>query len=708
MNLTDLVMGIAFDKDQQRSLAPLFVSGCATVLVASALAYAMLETKRKKEREERLATASQQEDLRLQDSNAAAVDKTEYPGGQISVYFGTQTGTAEQFARQLEREGPTHGFLVHVIDLEDIQVEDLVDDARKDHDSGANRAIFISSTYGEGEAPDNSTQFVQALIEKGCTPILYDQAKGPALEVPESCLVGLEYCVFGLGNKQYDHYNAMGKFYNHVLERLGGARILSVGLGDDDSDLEGDFENWKDNQLWPALKKRYVSDQAEAALAKRNMNGSSKTNELPSCPYVIEYYTAQQASQQTPVPLDQVHSSNRHYFTSHEVPVTLVRELQSAISDESTLHVEVDISQTKGLSYQTADNLGILPLNKKETVESVAYCLGYDLDQLFAVKPAPGHDWHGALFPQPLTIRECLTRYCDLTSAPRRSDLKLLASFATDATDRQFLQRLASKEGKKEFKEKITDQYFGLVDILRLLPSIEIPLEHFINITPSQQTRFYTISSSSSVYPSSVHVTAALTKADRKDGTVFEGVCSGHLSRCQPNSATLYVFVRPSTFRLPVESSIPIIMIGPGTGIAPMRALLQERSHQRHQLKQTVGISTLYFGCQTRSKDYIYKDELMAYQEAGDLDNLHIAFSREQREKVYVQHLLKENKEVTWELVNTGGAYIYVCGGVRMGGDVSETLKEIFMSQGGMSADEAKQYLAQLSQKGRFVQELWA
>ncbi|GKY98423.1 hypothetical protein MPSEU_000799800 [Mayamaea pseudoterrestris] len=702
MNLTDWIMGVS--NSDKGSIMPVLFSGCATILMASALAYAWMDTRRKK----LLKGSSEMHDKDASSKNSKIIDRNDYPGGQISIYFGTQTGTAEQFARQLEREGQTHGFLVHVIDLEDIQVEDLVDDARKDDETGVARAIFITSTYGEGEAPDNSTQFVQALVEKGCTPILFNDTKTNNLEVPESCLVGLQYCVFGLGNKQYDHYNAMGKFYNHVLERLGGAPILPIGLGDDDSDLEGDFENWKDNHLWPTLKKLYVSDHAV-------LNGRGKINgnaglikAFPDCPYTIEYI-ANPNQQVAAIPLDQVHSSNRHYFTSHQVPVKVVRELQSAVSDESTLHVEVDISCTNGkLAYQTADNLGLLPMNKKEIVESVASSLGYDLDQLFMVKPAPGHDWHGALFPQPLTIRECLTRYCDLTSAPRRSELKLLASYAMDATDRQFLLRLASKEGKKEFKEKITDEYFGLADILRLLPSIEIPLEHFVNIVPSMQTRFYTISSSSSMHPKTIHLTVALTKADRKDGSVFEGVCSGHLARCKPNNATLTVHLRPSTFRLPPDPALPIIMIGPGTGVAPMRALLQERSYQRKILKQTVGSNVLYFGCRTNKEDYIYKDELLAYQKAGDLDKLVVAFSREQRSKIYVQHLLKQNADDTWKLIDTHGAFIYVCGGVRMGGDVSETLKEIFVSHGGMTVEEAKQFLSQLSQKGRFVQELWA
>jgi NADPH-ferrihemoprotein reductase len=692
MNIFDFIMGAINDP---RSIAPIIVSGCATLLLASALAYAVIDTKRKKSGQ---STNTQSEE----NNGLTTVDKSEYPGGQISVYFGTQTGTAEQFARQLEREGSRHGFLVHVIDLEDIQVEDLVDDARKDGDTGTARAVFISSTYGEGEAPDNSTQFAQDLADKGCTQILFEKAKGPSLEAPESCLVGLEFCVFGLGNRQYENFNAVARFYNHVLERLGGSRVLPIGLGDDDADLEADFENWKDNQLWPTLKKLYVKDPS---VLEQRSKVAGIANQLPDCPYAIEYHDSSVTPQD--MSLEQVHSSNRHFFTSVHVPVKVVRELQSPISNESTLHVELDISRAPGLSYQTADNLGILPMNKPEIVESVAECLEYNLDQVFSVKAVAHHDWHGALCPQPLTIRAYLTNFCDLTSAPRRSELKLLAMYASDPTDKQFLVRLASKEGKKEFKEKITDAFLGLADLLRLLPSIQIPLEHFVNMTPPMQTRFYTISSSSTVHPSTIHLTVAVTKAERKDGTFFEGACSGYLARGITNSA-IRVHLRPSTFRLPADSNVPIIMIGPGTGVAPMRALLQERSHQRQSLGQAVGRNILYFGCRTSKEDFIYEDEFDNFQASGVLDSLYVAFSREQKEKVYVQHLLKANGCDTWKLVDEDGAYIYVCGGVKMGNDVSETLKGIFVSKGGMTAEAAKEYLVQLSQKGRFVQELWA
>ena len=157
-----------------------------------------------------------------------------------------------------------------------------------------------------------------------------------------------------------------------------------------------------------------------------------------------------------------------------------------------------------------------------------------------------------------------------------------------------------------------------------------------------------------------------------------------------------------------LQPSRPIIMVGPGTGIAPMRALLQERSHQRFKRKLPVGESILYFGCKNREFDFLYKDELEHFQEEGTLTKLILAFSREQSKKVYVQHLIAQHANDTWKLLDAEKASVYVCGGVKMGHDVTEALKTVIMTNSNKSADEAKHYLDQMHSEGRFVQELWA
>lgn len=662
-------------------------TGGATLVLASALAYVMMKSKKKKI-----------EDVEEEAPPVVELDRELYPGGHLSVYYGSQTGTAESFAQQLQREGADHGFLVHVIDMEDIMVDQVLDDARKDPDTERSKAIFLVATYGEGEPTDNSAVFVQELKAK-MMPSNEEEKKETDLPAqPDNSLQGLEFSVFGLGNRQYEHFNAMGKFFNDALERVGGKRMMEIGLGDDDDDLEGDFETWKDSVLWPTLSQLYTKD---VAILPRKED----ENTLPDCPYEVDYVDNRK-TKPIDLPIDQVHGSSRHYFTAVDCPVSVVRELRSSQDSGSTVHVEIDVSKAKGFSHQTADNLGVLPVNDASVVEQVAESLNLDLDAVFSLKAAPNQEWHGAPFPMPISVRECLSRYCDLTMAPRRSELKLLAAYAKDPTDKKALLRMASKEGKAEYREKIMDGHVGLVDLLKLCPSIQTPLEHFLAFCPRLLPRYYTMSSSSSVHPKSVHLTVSVTETTRKDGSVFRGVCSSYLAGVKPKKEKVRVFCRESTFRLPQETERPILMVGPGTGIAPMRGLLQERQYQRKSLKQKVGPNVLYFGCKKSSLDYIYKDELKGFQSSGDLDTLHVAFSREQKEKVYVQHLLSKNAAETWDLINNKGASIFVCGGVKMGHDVTEALKNIGVQEGKLSPDDAKKYLDKLASEGKFVQVL--
>lgn len=677
-----------------------------------------------------------------QKQNTNTINTTQiYPGGLISVYYATQTGTSESFAQQLQREGRDHGFFVHVVDMEETTLDGLAHGTPFGEDNSscggnggegaggggpacAARAIILASTYGEGEPTDNATAMVDACkeaVEAGETPF-----SGAALE----------YAVFGLGNREYDLFNAMGKFFDESLEALGATRVFELGLGDDNEDLEADFEAWR-GKMWATLKERYLRD-VDLLLPKQGAATmmSAAGEGLPECEYKIVYHDPKDGIkpvQRGEVPLDKVHGSSRHHFTAIDCPVSVRRELRTPLDGGSTVHVEIGVSHDPTLrNYQTADNLGVLPLNQAGIVESVARALGYDLDAVFSLEPSDGDsgtsEWHGDPFPMPLTVRDCLTRYLDLTSAPRRSDLKLLSMYAKDPLDRRALQRLSSKEGKQEYKERITESYVGIVDVFRLCPSLDIPLEHLISVCRLMLPRFYTIASCPKVFPDSIHLTVAVTREARPDGTVFEGVCSTHLSQVKvvppttiaatPFTAanSVRVFVRPSSFRLPKDVSKPIIMIGPGTGIAPMRALLQERRHQRETAAAggggggigPFGANILYFGCKGSDRDYLYQDELERYRDGGVLTELHLAFSRQFSSKVYVQHLLRREAAATWRLLDESGAHVYVCGGVRMGHDVTLCLKEIICTEGHRSMDQAAAYLTKMSSQGRFVQELWS
>lgn len=664
------------------------------------------------------------------------------------------------FAKQVASECESRGFCPRTVDLQDVIENDDFDPSaaaadagfegvdedgrliratladpryRDDGDNdvgngggGRSKALFFMATYGEGEPTDNAQPFVEVMKGKSGISNIYkidgsssspeendaSDAEGKSSPRDAQFLRDLDYAVFGLGNKQYEHYNNMSRFTDAALEGCGARRVVPLGLGDDDDDLEGDFEAWKDDVLWPALTERYLKGRGGEGDGDGGEGEEKKeedaTPSLPPCPYRAVYLTDEGGDASSGVP---VQTSSKHYVQSWDCPVVAKRELRDPSDGGSTLHMEIDISKHMDTcKYLTADNLGILPKNNSSMVEAVAKALHYDLDQRFHLQPNTSDgesSKHTLPFPTPCTVRECLERYCDLAGPPRRSDLKQLAPYARSDIDRKALLRLSSKEGKAEYKEKVVEAHVGIGDIVtRLCPSIECPLEHFASVCPRLQPRYYTISSSSTMHPETIHITLAVLETERKDGTAFRGLCTGYLAGLDVGDA-VRVFVRDSTFRLPKQPERPIVMFGPGTGVAPMRAVLQERSHGRRNGAEC-GPNVLYFGCRDRAKDYLYRDELEAFRAEGTLTELHLAFSRERAEKVYVQHLLAKRGRETWELIHDRKASVFVCGAVKMGADVDHALQDIISKEGGMTRVEAKAYLDRMAVAGRFVQELWS
>ena len=361
------------------------------------------------------------------------------------------------------------------------------------------------------------------------------------------------------------------------------------------------------------------------------------------------------------------------------------------------------MSATPGLKYTTADNLAILPENHSSLVKALAEKLNYDLAEVFILKDCEKHP-----FPTPNTVGEVLKRYYDISGIPRRATLKALALFAQDAIEKDRLMFLASKEGKEDFNSFIVNDCRSIFDLItENFPSLKIPFEYFLNIIPTLQPRYYTISSSSLADPKTMSITVSLTKETTRVGKLHLGVASRYLCSEENQKGFEYRgFVRPSTFRLPQDTNSPIIMVGPGTGIAPMRAFLQEIRHLRKTGAKTGGEVILFFGCKSRDQDYIYQEELESYAKDGTLTELHTAFSRAQKEKVYVQTLLRKDNISShmWELL-CRDAHVYVCGSLAMGQDVKSTFTEIAAKMGKVS--DAPAFIKDLEKNKRYVQELW-
>lgn len=615
-----------------------------------------------------------------------------FPGGDLIIYFGSQTGTAEAYAQIVAAEGLGHGFNTEVVDLEEFSAKVML---------AKGKAVFIMATYGRGDATDNAHFF-------------YNWVSNENGSLPDDYLNALSFCVFGLGNAQYEHYNFVGRTTDKNLNKIGGQRMHVYGEGDDNSYLEEDFEAWKEG-LWKAMVVKFGG--------KVHADGVDKAAAI-SIPFSVKMISKDEAATICPTAESEAACSTRFHWHAVDAVAVANRELRAnGGAFGSTRHIEIDLGGT-GATYHTADNLAVLPLNDAVVVDRLCAQLSYDPESYFTLE----HDAsHKPVFPTPCTVRDALSRFMDIMSVPRRCLLEQLVPYIVDPAEWEIMHRLSSKEGREEYHRVVDEPGWTLAGlILERFSSLKIPLQHFLHIVPNLHPRYYTISSSSAVSPSRVHITVAVLEQEKSEGKVYHGVCSTFLSKlvrpsingemgrlsvhkmtgASGQESLCRIFVRASTFRLPVDPAIPIIMIGPGTGVAPMRALLQERVWQKSQ-GQKVGYNWLYFGCRRRDEDFIYRDELEAYEADGTLDRLRMAFSREKASKVYVQHLLRQDAAELWELFRER-AYVYVCGATHMGTEVRSELARIVQDEGSISSEKAEEFLHSLRTDGRYVEELWS
>ena len=380
-------------------------------------------------------------------------------------------------------------------------------------------------------------------------------------------------------------------------------------------------------------------------------------------------------------------------------------------TDRSCLHIELDITGSR-LRYEAGDHVAIYPSNESEIVDRIGQLLSVDLDSVFTLINIEEDASKKHPFPCPTTFRTALTHYLDITSLPTTQLLKELAQYATNEEEKKQLQLMGSstEEGKHSYNSFIRDQCRDFVNLLEHFLSLKPPLDHVMELMPRLQARYYSISSSPKLYPNSIHVTCTVVEYETKDGRHRKGVCTNWLMSklvTEEVKPRVPIFVRKSQFRLPFKFQTSIIMIGPGTGLAPFRGFIQERDYYRKEGRQ-VGKSILYYGCRRRAEDYLYPEELEEYEQNGTLTKLNVAFSRDQAHKVYVTHLLQKDSNLIWNLIKEGG-HIYVCGDAKnMARDVNEILVNMCEKEGGMERTQALAYVKDLGQKSRYVQDVWS
>ena len=390
--------------------------------------------------------------------------------------------------------------------------------------------------------------------------------------------------------------------------------------------------------------------------------------------------------------------------------IAVNRELHKG-GDRSCMHIEIDLGDS-GLKYEAGDHVGIYASNDLELVEKLGKLTNVDLDEVISLDNVDPEASKKHPFPCPCSYRTALLHYVDITSTVRSHVLAEFVEHTSDENEKEKLKLMSanSKEGKELYAEWIAEDARHVVAVLEDLKSCRPPLDLILEMMPRLQCRYYSISSSPKMHRDRIHVTAVLVDWKSRVGRQHKGVATSWLKTKQPNDEIeilqVPIFVRRTTFRLPTRSISPVLMIGPGTGLAPFRGFIQER-HLSHASGVEMGDTIVYFGCRKRSEDFIYEEELMKYEEEGDI-KLRLAFSRDQAEKCYVSHKLKENMEEIWDVIKKGG-HLYICGDARsMAKDVHEILVDAIKIHGGKTEEQSRSFLKSLSDKGRYSVDVWS
>ena len=354
-------------------------------------------------------------------------------------------------------------------------------------------------------------------------------------------------------------------------------------------------------------------------------------------------------------------------------------------SDKDTRHLELDLAGS-GLSYEVGESLAVHPANDPALVEEILRAICATGDEIV---PAASKG------KEPLPLREALSREYLITQPTP----KFLRAIAERASAAPLLKELLHPERKHDL-----DQYLWgmeVIDFLLQHHSVQFTPEEFVGLLSKLQPRLYSISSSLKAFPDEVHLTVDVVRYE-SNGRVRSGVCSSFLAE-RANESGAPVFISPSKFRMPEDGNVPMIMVGPGTGIAPFRAFLQERKALGAR-----GKSWLFFGSQKERCDYFYRDEFDQLQSEGYLTKMSCAFSRDQEHKIYVQHRMLENAAELWKWIDSEGAHFFVCGDAkRMAKDVDAALTKIIESEGGKTPEQASEYVEQLKKDKRYKRDVY-
>jgi len=454
----------------------------------------------------------------------------------------------------------------------------------------------------------------------------------------------LQFSVLALGDSSYEYFCQTGKDFDEQLEALGAKRVTE--RVDCDVDYQDEAKQWSE-AIVETLKDELVGGAQGAEVVSLPVAQSSESNYSKEQPYEAELLVNQ--------------------------------KITGRDSNKDVRHIEIDLSES-GLTYQVGDALGVWFENDSELVDQLIALVELSADEQVTLKG------------QTVGLKQALVEQLEIT----QSSGKFVEFWAQHSADEQLIAVSEDKALTREFAANNQ-----VIDVITKAPKAvdaQTLVDNLRGLTP----RLYSIASSQQEVDEEVHLTLGVVSFD-SNGQERLGGASGFLSRRLEEGGKVKVFVEENNnFRLPSNDETDVIMVGPGTGVAPFRAFMQER-----EARDASGRNWMFFGDQTFAQDFLYQVEWQNYLKSGLLTKMDVAFSRDQAEKVYVQHRIKENAEQVYSWLENG-AHLYICGDAnRMAKDVHQALIEVIAEQGGKSVEEAEEYLKALRNDKRYQRDVY-
>jgi cytochrome P450 / NADPH-cytochrome P450 reductase len=577
----------------------------------------------------------------------------------LAVLYGSNLGTAEDLAHRVADLAEVNGFATTLAPLDDF--------VGKLPETGG--VIIICASYN-GAAPDSATQFVKWI----------------GGNLPKDAFAKVRYAVFGCGNSDWlATYQSIPRLIDEQLAAHGATSACARGEGDARDDLDGQFETWF-TQLRALAVKEFGIDTG----FKRDAGDQPL--------YRVEPVAAT-------IP-------NTIIGLGGAAPMKILvnDELQhhDGGNSRSTRHIEVQLPDT--MTYRVGDHLSVVPRNDPALVDQVARRFGFLPADQIRLGVAEGRR---AQLPvgQPVSVGRLLTEFVELQQVATRKQIQIMSEHTRCPVTKPKLLAFSGEDAASNelYRAEVLAKRKSVFSLLDEHPACELPFNTYLEMLSLLSPRYYSISSSPQVAGASrCSITAAVVEGPAISGHgLYKGICSNYLAGRRVGD-TVHAIVKETKagFRLPDDTTVPIIMIGPGTGLAPFRGFLQERA-ARKAGGQSLGPAMLFFGCRHPDQDFLYADELKGFAAAG-ITELHVAFSRGDGPKTYVQHLIAAQNDRVWSLIEQG-AIVYVCGdGGKMEPDVKATLTAIYRERKGATEDEALHWIDGMGTQNRYVLDVWA